>query len=77
MNEELPRYGVQGVGGGYDLYVVFDRTKGWCASAHSTVNWVATFRDDMEGYQAANAKADELNRGETIKSENPHDIICP
>ena len=61
MTEKLPRYGVQSVGGGWDLFVVFDRTKGHYASAHSTENWVARFRDDMEGHDAAVKKAAELN----------------
>ena len=64
MNETLPRYGVQSVGGGWDLFVVFDRTKGHYASAHSTTNWVARFRDNMEGYEAAKKKAEELNANE-------------
>ena len=61
---DLPRYAVQSVGGGWDLFVVFDRTKGHYASAHSTENWVARFRDNMEGYKAAVQKAEELNAKE-------------
>ena len=68
MNENLPRYGVQSVGGGWDLWVVFDRTKGHYASAHSTANWVARFRDDMEGHAAAVKKAEELNAREGPKT---------
>ncbi len=62
MNDNLSRYDVQSVGGGWDLWVVFDRTKGWCVSAHNTENWVARFRDDMVGYKSAVEKAGELNR---------------
>jgi hypothetical protein len=58
---QLDRYGVQSVGGGWDLWVVFDRTKGHYPSAHSTYNWVASFRDDEEGRLAAIAKAQQLN----------------
>jgi hypothetical protein len=61
---DLPRYAVQSVGGGWDLFVVFDRTKGHYASAHITENWVARFRDDMDGYKAATQKAEELNAKE-------------
>lgn len=64
MNEKLPRYGVQSVGGGWDLFVVFDRTKGHYASTHSTENWVARFHDNTEGYEAAQKKAKELNASE-------------
>ena len=64
MSELLPRYGVQSVGGGWDLWVVFDRTKGHYASVHSTENWIARFRDNMEGYESAK-KAEELNAAES------------
>lgn len=44
------------VGGGWDLYVVYDASvsPGY-ASAHVQDNWVAAFRDDMEGRKAAEA----------------------
>lgn len=60
MKRQL-RYRIQYVGGGWDLWVVFDSTNGSVASAHSTANWVARFRDDRDGLEAAKKRADALN----------------
>jgi hypothetical protein len=61
---DLPRYGVQSVGGGWDLWVVFDRTKGHYASAHSTENWVSRYPDNTLGYEMAKAEAERMNAKE-------------
>ena len=53
------------MGGGWDLFVVFDRTKGHYASTHNTDNWVARFRDNTIGYKNALEKAKELNASES------------
>jgi len=57
------RFRVQYVGGGHDLFVVFDANMGSHASVHSTHNWVARFRDNIEGLGKAETEADRLNAG--------------
>lgn len=61
IHNDLPRYGFGYVGGGYDLYVVYDRSDYELCSPHIHTNWVARFRDDMNGHDAAKKKAKELN----------------
>jgi hypothetical protein len=57
----LPRYGVSMVGGGWDITVVYDRSINTRCSVLNTENWVARFKDNSEGYNAAEQKAKELN----------------
>jgi len=56
----LPRYGVSMVGGMWDITVVYDRSINTRCSP-TPENWVARFRDNAEGYKAAEQKAKELN----------------
>lgn len=57
----MDRYGVNYVGGGWDLAVVFDATMWHYASAHCRDNWIATFPDSLVGFQRAHALSARLN----------------
>ena len=61
MKTNAARYRVQYVGGGHDLFVVFDSNMGSHASVHSTHNCVKRFRDNMEGLGKAETEADKRN----------------
>ncbi len=54
------------VGGGYDLYVVYDAAKPpYYASVHARGNWLKRFKDDAEGHELAKAEAEKLNAERT------------
>jgi hypothetical protein len=57
----MNQYQLQYVGGGWDLWVIYDINRGSYASAHSRHNWVASFPDTVEAYHAATKKCKELN----------------
>jgi hypothetical protein len=47
------------------------------ASVHSTHNWVARFRDNIEGLKLAEAEADKLNNMLSVSGERGAEMITP